>query len=68
MNWVIEEDAIRLETNDAMMVRWIYNINPEDKIYAEELRASLKLFSMRERLQDKRLQWFGHVERMEKST
>ena len=67
MNWVIEEDAIRLETNDAMMVRWIY-INPEDKIYAEELRASLKLFSMRERLQDKRLQWFGHVERMEKST
>lgn len=68
MNWVIEEDAIRLETNDAMMVRWIYNINPEDKIYAEELRASLKLFSLRERLQDKRLQWFGHVERMEKST
>ena len=67
MNWVIEEDAIRLETNDAMMVRWIYNINPEDKIYAEELRASLKLFSLRERLQDKRLQWFGHVERMEKS-
>ena len=37
-------------------------------ISAEELRASLKLFSMRERLQDKRLQWFGHVERMEKST
>ena len=68
MNWVIEEDAIRLETNDAMMVRWIYNINPEDKIYAEELRASLKLFSLRERLQDKRLQWFCHVERMEKST
>ena len=68
MNWVIEEDAIKLETNDAMMVRWIYNINPEDKIYAEELRASLKLFSLRERLQDKRLQWFGHVERMEKST
>ena len=68
MNWVIEEDAIRLETNDAMMVRWIYNINPEDKIYAEELRASLKLFILRERLQDKRLQWFGHVERMEKST
>ena len=68
MNWVIEEDAIKLETNDAMMGRWIYNINPEDKIYAEELRASLKLFSLRVRLQDKRLQWFGHVERMEKST
>ena len=68
MNWIIEEDAIRLEKNDAMMVRWIYNISPEDKISAEELRASLKLLSMRERLQDKRLQWFGHVERMEKST
>ena len=68
MNRVIEEDAIRLEKNDAMMVRGIYNISPEDKISAEELRASLKLFSMRERLQDKRLQWFGHVERMEKST
>ena len=45
---VTEGDAIRLEKNDARMVRWIYNISPEARISAEELGASLKLLSMRE--------------------
>ena len=42
-------------------------IRPEDKISAEELKIRLKLKSIRECLQDKRLQWFGHLERMEES-
>ena len=36
-----------------------------DKISSEELRNTLELNSMRECLQDRRLQWFGHLERME---
>ena len=45
---------IWLERNDA-------------RIFAEELRTRLKLKSMRQCLEDRRLQWFGHLERMEKN-
>ena len=40
-------------------------IRPEDRISAEELRTRLKLKSMRECLQNRRLQWFGHLETIE---
>ena len=58
---------VRLERNDARMVKWICNIRPEDKISAEELKTRIKLKSMRECLQDKRPKWLGHFERMEES-
>ena len=32
-----EEDVIRLERNDARMVRWKCNVKPEDRISAKEL-------------------------------
>ena len=52
------------------MQEWLHrvcNVRPEDKISAKELRARLKLKSMKEYLQDRRLQGVGHLERMEKS-
>ena len=61
--WPVKgEDVIRLESNDARIVRWIYNVKPEYRISAEELRSRPKLRSMRECLQDKRLPWFVHLE------
>ena len=33
---------IRLERNDARMVRWIYNVMPEDRISVEKLWTRLK--------------------------
>lgn len=50
------------------MVRWMYNVRPDDRISAEELGTRLKLNSMKKCLQDKRLQWFGHLESMEENT
>ena len=41
---------------------------PENRISTEEFWTRLKLKSMRECLQDRRLQWFGHLERMEENT
>ena len=38
-----------------------------DKISTEEIKAKPKLKSMREYLQDRRLQWFGHLEKMDES-
>ena len=49
------------------MVRWISNIRPEDKISADKLRTRLKLNGMSECLQDRGLQWLGHVGRGEES-
>ena len=38
------------------------NVRSEDRVSMEELRTRLKLKSMRECLQDRRLQWFGALE------
>ena len=44
------------------MVGWIDNVRPDNKISAEELQIRLKLMAVKQYLQDRRLQWFGHLE------
>ena len=46
------------------MVEWKFNVRPEDRISVENLRSKLKWSSVEECVQDRRLQWFGPVERM----
>ena len=41
------------------------NVKPEDRISAENLRTRPKMNGMNKCLQDRKLQWFGHIERME---
>ena len=53
---VIEEDVIRLEKNSSGLVSSMCNIRPEERISAGALRTRLKFNSMRECLQDRRLQ------------
>ena len=66
--WTVKRgDAIRLQRNDARMARWMCNIRPENRIVAEGIRTRLELKNMKECLQDRKLQWFGHLERMEES-
>ena len=47
--WPVQEkDVIRLcYQNDSRMVRWMFNVRPEDRISAVELRTRLKLKSMK---------------------
>ena len=67
-SWPVkEEDGIILERNDARMARRMCDVRPDDRISAEELRTRLKLKNTRECLQDRRLHWFSHLERMEES-
>ena len=61
---VIEEDVTRLESKDARTVRWIRNVRP-DRISAKELRIRLKLKGMTGCVQDRKLQWLYHLEKME---
>ena len=63
--WPIKEkDVIRLERNDTRIVRLMFNVRPEEKISGEKLRTQLKL---KQHFKDGKLQWFGHLERMEDS-
>ena len=45
---VKEKYVISLERNDPVMVRWIFNVSPEERISEEELSIRLKFESMRE--------------------
>ena len=66
--WLVKDgDVVNIERNGARMIRWMCNVRPEDNISTEELKTRLKLNSMKECLLDRRLEWFGHTERMEKS-
>ena len=51
----ISGDMIRLERKGVRMTRWICGITPEDKIFTVKLRNLLKLNTMRECLQNRRL-------------
>ena len=49
MTWPIREDnVIKLETDDARMIKWMHNVRPEDRISAVELRNRVQLNTMRE--------------------
>ena len=50
-----------------MMQRRLCNVRPEEKISAVEIRSKLKLNSIHECLQDRRLQWFGLLEWIEEN-
>lgn len=52
---------------DARIFRWNCNVRFEDKTPIEELRIKLKLNSLTESLQDKKLQQFGHLETLKES-
>ena len=53
--------------NDAVKVRWMCNARPRGRTSAQEHRNRLKLNSMRDCLEDRKLQLFGHLERMEEN-
>ena len=55
----------RLQRNDRAMIRQICSIKPEDvaRVRSRELLAKLQLEDLDLILRERRLRWFGHVER-----
>ena len=55
----------RLQRNDRAMIRQICSIKPEDvaRVRSSELLAKLQLEDLDLILRERRLRWFGHVER-----
>ena len=58
-------DLQHLRRNDRAMIRQICNVKPEDvaTVRSNELLAPLKIDDLKVILREKRLRWFGHVER-----
>ena len=55
----------RLQRNDRVMIRQICSIKPEDvtRVRSSELLVKLQLEDLDLILRERRLGWFGHVER-----
>lgn len=49
------------------MVKWMFNVRPAEKISAKKPRTRLKLCVLKECILSRRLQWFGHPDRVEKT-
>ena len=58
-------DLQHLRSNDKAMIRQICNVKSEDvaTIRSNELLAQLEIDDLNVILREKRLRWFGHVER-----
>ncbi|XP_057295443.1 uncharacterized protein LOC130623915 [Hydractinia symbiolongicarpus] len=64
--WAVkQEDLDRLERNDMRMVRWMCNASLRDRKSSDELRSRLSLCRIKDFIQIRRLNWLGHLERME---
>ena len=62
--WPVRAEELQcMERNDMRMIRWMCNVSLKDRVSSEELRRRLRLESISTCLQNRRLSWFGHVER-----
>ena len=64
---VEEGNVIKLEGNDAKMVRWMCKVRPQDRISAGETQNILSLNILSE-CSHNRLQWFCQLEKLKKSS
>lgn len=66
--WGLTTEAVRrLEVNDMRMARWMCGVSLRDRIPNEEIMKRLGLEDVGNVIRRKRLQWFGHVVRMNDS-
>ena len=66
--WPVKaEDVSCMEQNDMRMIRWMCNVSVKDRLSSKELRKRLHVDSIGSCMQNRRLCWFGHVERMDKN-
>ena len=59
-----QEDLSRVIRTDMQMIRWMCNVSLSDRKSSEELRNRLHIPNIVDLLRQKRLRWYGHVQRM----
>ena len=53
----------RLEVAEMRMLRWSCGVTRLDRIRNEVIRNKIKVTEVSKKIQERRLQWYGHVER-----
>ena len=59
------EESQRLHHNEMSMIRWMCGVTMRDRYPCEELRAWVGIKPIVDVMRQRRLRWFGHIERRE---
>ncbi|KAI5728881.1 hypothetical protein M8J77_001642 [Diaphorina citri] len=57
----------RMNVAEMRMLRWMCGVTRMDRIRNTRIRGSVKVTEISKKVQERRLQWFGHVERREEA-
>ena len=64
--WPIKvEESQRLHRNEMSMIRWMCGVTTRNRYPCEELRARVGVKPIVDVMHQRRLHWFGHIERRE---
>ena len=64
--WPIKvEESQRLHRNEMSMIRWMCGVTMRDRCPCEELRAWVGIKPIVDVMRQRRLRWFGYIERRE---
>jgi len=63
--WPVKKRQEKLEVAEMKMLRWMCGVTKMDKIMNERIRGTTKVVEISRKIQERRLQWFGHVKRRE---
>ena len=55
----------RIEVNEMRMLRWMCGVTRKDKIRNKHIRGTTKVVQASRKITERRLEWYGHVVRME---
>ena len=57
----------KLHAAGIKMLRWTCGVSKIDKVGNNIIRVATKVVAISKKMQERRLQWYGHVRRREKS-
>ena len=66
--WPVKKAQERkLEVAEMRMLRWMCGVTRRDRIRNDYIRGTVKVVEVSKKIQQRRLQWFGHVKRREEN-
>ena len=65
-SWALRRKEEQLiQRTEMRMLRWITGVTLEDKIRSEDIRLKTGVADVKDKIQESRLRWYGHVRRSE---
>ena len=58
-------EFLKVNVAEMRMLRWMSGVTLKDKIRNEYIRGTLKVGELSAKMQERRLNWFGHIPRKE---